>query len=237
METWNEKLERLRLAQRQRDAARQSEQPLQPSGMSHDQAMKLRRVREETTATIQAEVRAMSDRDPICPIQKYRDDLASKMKHAGYSEKNAIRERLKILDAHLAEKAAEKAEAKRLADFAADPLVINVRTAAETLRSAPQLYPDVPAAEIEKLKVIAHSPDFLDASHLSQTFFSALEAVENMQLAKNEERHAAQAADVAAKQAELTEATNRMNESKARLTSVGQSLGRQEGEPNADPGQ
>jgi len=219
------KRDALRKLQAERDAARAAEQPLAPTGLTYEQSRLNRLAREETTRSIQDEVRQLSDRQPVDPIQARRDDLAQKLKWAAGSEKMALRERINVLDIHLKKTADEAAEMKRREDFAAHPAVINARTAADTMRSAATLYPDVPPEAIQKILTIASSPDFSDPLHMSRCLYGALSEVEDLQFAADERKHTEALTLTAQNFSVLNAAEAASLASKARLDAARKNLG------------
>jgi hypothetical protein len=180
VEDWNQKLERLRLEEKNRGEARQAERPLQPSGVSHEQGMRNRRAREETAKAIEADVAAMSDKAPHDPIREYAEKLKAEAKFASPSRKEAIRNRLKVLTVELERREAAAAESKRVEDFKAHPATI---LAAEALKGLSYLT-DIPPEEIEKLKTIVGRADlWTDPTTMSERFWEHHDALLEKQIA------------------------------------------------------
>jgi hypothetical protein len=225
MESFQEKLTRLRGEQAARDAARNPEQP-QPAVRTPQQLFRDLRTADETRRQIRAEVAEMSDRNKPNPIRTYRDELKAKLRYAPPSERSRITSRLEVLDAELARHEAAEQEAKRLESFAAHPAVVNMREAASvTLRNASTLYPAVDSTKFQKLKAVSESNDFIDPMHASRMFFGLLSEIENEQFQADQKRHTEALAETGKSFSTLNSAEAAAAASKARLEAAQKALG------------
>jgi glutathione S-transferase len=190
MEDFHTKRKRLLAEQAERDAARANpiEPPL-PPGKTREALFRDLKTAERTREQIRQEVQELSDREKPDPIKAHRDELKAKLQYATPNDRARIKARLEILDAKIAENDAIAAEKNRQADFAANPLVANARAMVENVRHIETLYPDVPPEDLQRLKAIANSPDFIDPEHFARTVSDALSAVETRQHEADERKH------------------------------------------------
>jgi len=215
MESFTEKLTRLREEQRQRDEQRQAERPLQPTGVSHAQGMLNRRAREETARSIELEVELLSDRDPRDPIREYAEKLKAESKFASASRKEAIRNRLKVLSIEIEKREAAAVEANRIESFKAHSATI---LAAEALKNLTYLT-DVPPEEIEKLKTIVGRADlWTDPATMSARFWEHHDALLEKQIAIDTQRREERVVVTNQNLQELQAADDKLKAAKAKLS-------------------
>lgn len=235
MESWEQKLARLRAEQKAKDESRTNvESPLQP-GRTPQQLFRDLRVAEETRQAIREDVKGLSDREKPDPIKTYRDELKQKLQYATPSERARLKSRLEILEAKIAENDAAAAEQIRQEDFNANPLVINARALVEGVRDLSRLYPDVPAEKVQRLKAIAAaSSEFIDPQHFSRVVSEALSEVESLQLEADERKHREALIETGKSFSTLNSAEAAAQASKARLEAA-QKLGDDDGaKPNPE---
>ncbi len=199
--------------------ARRADSTVVPTnGMTHTQSMQAAKARAEVAEQVRREVAEMSDAPKPDPLQARRDQLAHDLKWASSeSERRSLREALKMYDEKLKADAEVAQEKARIERFSADKQTMLVRTAAETLRSAATLYPDVDVLEIERAKAVAFSNDFHDPAHLAKTFFAKLAEIEEAQYAADDAKRRQQTELTSQTFGELNVANERAKASAARL--------------------
>jgi len=229
-----DKLNALKERAQRNHEARSAEVPVIPHGLSHADAVRAAKARQEVAEMVRAQVAELSDKPKVDGLQARRDELAQKMKWASPQERDRLREKLKLYDERIRENEAIEQERQRQIAFSNDPKVKNVRTIAETLRSATHLYPAVDPVEIEKLKAIAASPDFQSVDHLHKVFFDALSIVEQTQYAADDAK-TREALELTSKTfGELNLATETARQSRERLDAARKNLGADDAQQDSE---
>jgi hypothetical protein len=191
MESFEQKLARLRGEQAEREARRANatEAPL-PPGRTPQALYRDLRVADETRQAIRQDIAELSDREKPDPIVAHRDELKRKLQYATPDERTKIKARLEILDKKIAENEAAAAEQDRQERFNKNPLVINARALVDNVRHLEVLYPDVSPDDLSRLKAISSaSSEFSDPAYFAKVVSDALSAVESKQLEADERKH------------------------------------------------
>jgi len=209
--------------------ARKTAEPIQIAPefaqKSHAERMAALKVKSATDEKIRQEVSELAGVEKPNGLRVYRDQLAESMRLAHPADKERYRSRLRLAEAELKRQDEVEAEAKRQSEFQSSDLAKNVQTFMETLGSAPQIWPSVPAAEIDKLRAIGESKEFRSPTHYNESFYKQLQVIERIQ-AESDDATANQAIDqTAATLAQQHLALSRAADSRERLQAVQERLG------------
>jgi hypothetical protein len=230
VESFDEKLARLKREQAEKDNARLYPKPATepPPARTREQLYKDLKIQEETRRAIRDDVKSLSDREPVDPIREYASTLRKRLPYATPAERERIKGRLELLDAKIAEQEATKAEQQRQEDFNAHPLVVTARALVDGIHHPEVLYPDIAPEKWQRMKAIsAASSEFVDPQHFANTVRDALSEIETEQLAADERKHREALAATGQQFSALNSAEAAAAASKARLEAA-QKLG----EPN-----
>jgi hypothetical protein len=213
------------------EAARKAEQPLQvPEAMaamtaSERRAMYDAKQKADEAIRLAVEERTRS-KNPPDPLKRHQSELQERLRLAAPSEKESIRQRLRILGSEIARRDEQAERQAQIEKLAADKSVQLAREHAEALkRSFKATHPACNEADINFAIALAESNEWDSPERLSADYWQAVSRLDDLQAQADRQKFVESSAAVSKAFGDQNLLAERMNESAKRANESAQRAG------------